>query len=70
MAENTYPVKPVGIEYICDICKVGRMQYQRLVFSGHMEHRETTFEHKCNHVDCGHVQEFPIQYPTVRFVSI
>jgi hypothetical protein len=70
MAEGTYAVKPIGVEYICDVCGVGRMMYQKLVFSGHMENRITKFEHKCNHKECNHVQEFDQQYPTVRFVSV
>lgn len=69
MAENTYPVTPIGVEYICDVCQVGRMKYVKLVFSGHMENRQTTFQHKCSNEACGHVQEFHIQYPTIRYVT-
>lgn len=68
MAEFTYPVKPIGVGYTCDQCGKGQMKYQKLVFGGHMEARTTAFEHKCSNSECGHVQEFPIQYPTIRYV--
>lgn len=67
MAEFTYPVKPIGVDYHCDVCKAGKMVYQKLSFSGPPENRQTAFEHKCSNEECGHVQDLPEKYPTVRF---
>lgn len=69
MAEYTYPVKPIGVDYACDKCHNGKMTYVKMVFSGPPENRQTMFHHKCSNEQCGHEQELAEKYPTVRFVA-
>lgn len=60
MAESRVEVRLFETNYKCDTCGKGNMQYQRICKG---ESPNYLFEHKCDHVDCGAVQDFPHTYP-------
>lgn len=63
--EETFPVKPIGVKYICDFCKIGQMQQ-----TGQMNIHENiaTFTHKCE--NCGKEIELKEKYPLIRYEQI
>jgi DNA-directed RNA polymerase subunit RPC12/RpoP len=62
VAESKFVVMPVGVEYICDVCKAGVM-----LESGKPDWSAEviTFPHTCN--NCGTQMNLKEKYPTVRF---
>lgn len=64
MAEKTFDVIPVGIDYECDQCQKGLMVFTKFIADS-VTGGDTPFQHTCN--SCGNVQKFAEKYPTVRF---
>lgn len=62
MAEVTFDVNTVGVDYVCDECKKGQMLFTKfLVDSVHEKH---PYLHTCN--NCKHEETFSEKYPTIR----
>lgn len=63
--EKTFEVKPIGIRYICDVCKKGEMhQTEKMKMYEH----HATFVHKCS--NCGQELELKEKYPTIRYEQV
>ena len=60
MAEVTFEVQTVGVDYICDKCWKGKMVYKEF----EADRLSAPFQHACD--NCGDIQSFPEKYPTVR----
>lgn len=63
--EKEFTVKPIGVKYICDYCKVGEM-----ISTGNnnWSSNPPKLEHKCNH--CGTKILLNEKYPLIRYKTI
>lgn len=61
MPEQLFPIKVVGVDYICDACGQGNMEpYGNEILTSY----SPRFPHKCS--NCGYKQSFTERYPAVR----
>lgn len=60
--EETFKVQPIGIKYICDLCKIGEM-----IPSGNNNWSSSLpkIEHKCNY--CGNKIFLNEKYPIIKY---
>ena len=66
MAEQEFKVKVVGVDYICDECKDGKMEVSgSMIIKSPDEYK---IPHKCN--KCNHEQLFLEKYPTIRHLRV
>lgn len=64
MTEQNFQVVPIGIKYICDLCKEGEMEY-----TGNMlMTNPPQFTHKCNR--CEVEKSFFKKYPTIEYKTL
>lgn len=61
MAEQTYEVRTVGVDYICDECRTGKMEPTGIMLPTY----PPRWRHKCSH--CNETADLSQQYPTVRY---
>jgi predicted RNA-binding Zn-ribbon protein involved in translation (DUF1610 family) len=61
MAERTYEVRTVGVDYLCDKCGDGVMEQTGIM----LPMDPPKWRHKCNR--CGEVSDLWQKYPTVRW---
>ena len=61
MAEQTFQIEVVGVDYVCDKCNAGTMHPH-----GQIAYMTDPIKipHKCN--NCGAIKNFSERYPTVR----
>jgi DNA-directed RNA polymerase subunit RPC12/RpoP len=65
MAEKTFPLQVVGVEYECDECESGTMQpYGTVAWLT----EPLQYPHRCS--TCGATRGLPEKYPTVRHLRI
>lgn len=62
--EQSYNVRPVIVEYVCDECHHGKM----LPTGSALLCYPVRYPHQCN--ECGAVKNFEDQYPTLRYVPL
>ncbi|PEE81755.1 hypothetical protein [Bacillus toyonensis] len=65
MMEQKFAVKPVGVKYICDSCKLGEMVLTNnmKIFEKHIE-----YVHKCK--SCGAERRLNDKYPLIRYEQV
>jgi len=64
MPETKKEVKPVLVEYICDVCGEGKMVKTERSYPM----KPPKFEYQCN--KCGEINNFFKSYPTVEYEEI
>ena len=64
MAERTYEVRTVGVDYLCDKCGVGVMEQAGIM----LPTDPPRWRYKCG--GCGEVADLWQKYPTVRFERV
>lgn len=64
MAERSYQVLPVGIEYVCDKCSYGTMKPNGTILTS----LPPKYGHECD--NCSASEYFTKQYPYVEFVKL
>lgn len=68
MPEYKTPVTPVKVNYTCDKCGLGTMQYGTVEPTQNPQWPQSvTFMHKCSNVDCNQLQDLPRIYPHIRY---
>lgn len=63
MPEETNNTKAVEVDYVCDVCKKGRMRPTGII----LERLPPLYVHKCN--KCGQGMNLYCTYPTIRFAT-
>lgn len=61
MPEQSFPIQVVGVDYLCDVCRQGKMEQNGNII---LTTAPPQFPHKCS--NCGYSQTFTERYPTVR----
>jgi hypothetical protein len=64
MSERRFEVKPVGVDYVCDVCNTGLMVQVGLM----LPTDPPQWKHKCS--NCGDTKDFFAKYPDLRFERI
>lgn len=64
MSEKTYDIKPIGLMYICDVCKTGEMQQTGFTKLLH----PPLYTHRCAH--CGVMEDFFKRYPDILWERV
>lgn len=63
--EVSFPIRPVGVKYICELCNNGEMKVD---FNGEMLASDPPLiPHKCT--NCGGTMHLPKQYPYIEWVD-
>lgn len=60
MAEQEKPATAYRVEYVCDECRHGHM-----LPTGEIRVNAPHWPHMCN--NCGYVENYNEQYPTIRY---
>jgi len=64
VAEEQHEAKVIIVDYICDVCKEGKMIPTGMVLSSY----PPQYPHVCN--KCGSTTNLKETYPTTRFVKV
>lgn len=64
MSEKIYDVKTISVDYMCDICKVGKMKFTGSMLASN----PPLWKHECD--NCGAVLNLRYEYPLIRYERI
>lgn len=71
MAEREFEVRPIGVEYVCDVCNEGVMQPNgKMITEGDINSDGwgPKWPYKCPL--CGNVANLDVSYPFVKHVRV
>lgn len=65
--ERTFPIKPIGVKYICEFCGEGEMKVSEDAHTFVLTSNPPLIKHVCT--KCGKEMLLPKSYPYVEWVA-